>query len=232
MSASGFPGKRVEANRAGMTATICSGGPESTAEPVDAGCTTNHNTIVRGRMLRSPALLMNWKSTATIGVVGGTVATLARHGVAVARIADRRRRSLRRRRSTCSSGAALAAETARLRERLRPQVRAAQRRPAICSRSRAAAAAPAPTRSDRSSRAAGRTVVRRRPMPPPFTLVGLAEDAAPGRHGQDGDPLEPAALQFVKEGDRVDGGYRVAAISSDSVELLGDDGRPLLLRLK
>jgi hypothetical protein len=28
-----------------MTATICSGGPESTATPVDEGCTANHNMI-------------------------------------------------------------------------------------------------------------------------------------------------------------------------------------------
>ena len=44
MLASGLPGKRVEANRAGMMATTSSGSALSTAEPVDAGCTTNNNT--------------------------------------------------------------------------------------------------------------------------------------------------------------------------------------------
>src|SRR3954462_3174229 len=47
ISASGLPGKRVEANRAGMTATTSSAGVESTAGPVDAGCTTNSNTVAR-----------------------------------------------------------------------------------------------------------------------------------------------------------------------------------------
>src|SRR5882762_3738951 len=44
MSASGFPGKREEANRAGMTATTSSGTPLSTENTVDGGGTTNNNT--------------------------------------------------------------------------------------------------------------------------------------------------------------------------------------------
>src|SRR2546426_5876943 len=44
MSASGLPGKRVDANRAGMRATTWSGWMISTAEPADEACTTNHNT--------------------------------------------------------------------------------------------------------------------------------------------------------------------------------------------
>ena len=68
--------------------------------------------------------------------------------------------------------------------------------------------------------------------PPPFTLVGLAED-----RNADGTVLtailsSPGALRFVKQGDRVDGGYRVTAVTSDSVELLDESGHPLFLRLK
>src|SRR2546427_3113877 len=44
MSARALPGSRVDAYLAGMTATMLSGGTESTFEPVDAGCTTNNST--------------------------------------------------------------------------------------------------------------------------------------------------------------------------------------------
>ena len=47
-SASALPGSRVDAYRAGMMATMLSGGTESTFEPVDAGCTTNNNTPSEG----------------------------------------------------------------------------------------------------------------------------------------------------------------------------------------
>jgi hypothetical protein len=46
-SARALPGSRVEAYRAGMTATTVRGGTESTLEPVDAGCTTNNNTTLK-----------------------------------------------------------------------------------------------------------------------------------------------------------------------------------------
>ena len=57
MSASGLPGNRVEANRAGMTATTSSGRLVSTAKPVDAGCTANNSTGRWAGVLRSPAEL-------------------------------------------------------------------------------------------------------------------------------------------------------------------------------
>ena len=73
-----LPGSRVEAYRAGMMATMVSGGTESTVEPVDAGCTTNNNTTAKQRVLRSPERRMNLKRTTTIAVVGAvSIAWLA-----------------------------------------------------------------------------------------------------------------------------------------------------------
>ena len=205
MSASGFPGKRVEANRAGMTATICSGGPESTAAPVDAGCTTNHNTIVRGRMLRSPA-------TSDELEAHGDDRRRRRHGGR--RCSPRRRRRLDRQRARDraggidrhAAGAALVAEIARLRERLRPQARAAQRRPAICSRSVAAAAL-------RDAVASGPRRAARRADPSPDAARRRRRShssASPKTAAPDGPVMtaiisSPGACCSVKEGDRVDG---------------------------
>src|SRR4051812_35224371 len=70
MSASGLPGNRVEANRAGMTATTLS---ESTRRSVDAGRTTN-NSIVENWPCYDPNAYMNFKRTATIVVLGGAFA--------------------------------------------------------------------------------------------------------------------------------------------------------------
>src|ERR1044072_7785879 len=81
ISASGLPGNRVEANRAGMTATMSSGSGESTVKAVDAGCTTNNNTDVkhacyigRWRAFEFRGLPMNVKRTVWISVAGGAVA--------------------------------------------------------------------------------------------------------------------------------------------------------------
>jgi hypothetical protein len=170
---------------------------------------------------------MNWKSTATIGVVGGTVATLLataspsvdrpRDGVAPPASLD------------VQQGVALFAETARLRERLRPRVppTTSTRNPfayaatAALPPARTAAVEPPTAPSSGASRTS-----------PAFTLVGLAEDRSSGATIMTAILSSPGALQFVKQGERVDGGYRVATITSDSVELLGDDERPLVLRLK
>src|SRR5436309_15626376 len=73
MSARAFPGRRVEAYRAGMTATTLSGGTESTLNAVDAGRTTNNNTPPVAAVLRSP-VQMTAKQTATIIVAGAVLA--------------------------------------------------------------------------------------------------------------------------------------------------------------
>src|SRR4030081_3529843 len=74
MSASGLPGNRVEANRAGMTATICRDRAWSTAEPVEAGCTTNNSTTRKSPCYDRGRLLMNVKRVAAICAVGGALA--------------------------------------------------------------------------------------------------------------------------------------------------------------
>src|SRR5438093_9051179 len=79
MFARAFPGNRVEANRAGMTATISSGGRESTEKSVDAGRTANHNT--EGPFRQRPCYdrgktLMNLTRTIAFGAVAGGLAAL------------------------------------------------------------------------------------------------------------------------------------------------------------
>ena len=172
---------------------------------------------------------MNWKSTATIGVVSGIVVTLL---AAASPSLDRRRDTLAPAPSIDPlQGAALIAETAKLRDRLRPvAVPSASTRnpfafaepPAAARRAQAEPAAPAagPSSLDADAR------------PLPFTLVGLAEDRSSGSMVVTAILSSPGSLQFVKQGDRVDGGYRVADITAERVELIGDDGRPLMLRLK
>jgi hypothetical protein len=126
-------------------------------------------------------------------------------------------------------GAELAAEIARLRERLRPTAAPLQTRDLFRYGGRRTTApvfgAPAPP-SALDSTAPG-------VAPPAFALVGLAEDAGP-----DG-PIRTAIISgagdlfLVKEGEAVTTRYRVVKISSDVVEL-GDvtDGTTLRLALK
>jgi hypothetical protein len=180
-------------------------------------------------MLRSPALLMNWKSTATIGVVSGTLVTL----LATASPSVNRQREAPPPATLIDlqQGAALSAETARLRQTPRPQTALSEstRNPFAFGH---AAAAPHIARSGATEPLAALPSSDASRRLPTFTLVGLAEDRSSGDTVMTAILSSPGALQFVKQGDLVEGGYRVAAITSDSVELLGDDGRPLLLRLK
>ncbi len=185
-----LPGSRVEANRAGMTATMVSGGTESTLEPVDAGCTTNNSTTAKVRVLRSRSTSMNLKRTATI-VVGGAalaawLAGAATSNHAIAAGADRRSsradRAARRRARARDRAAARAAAA---------DGGAARSRAAICSRSARRAA---PRRAAVASRRPRRRRQRRlRPPPPPLKLVGIAEDAGAGRSGAHRDHLRRRA---------------------------------------
>jgi hypothetical protein len=179
-------------------------------------------------MLRSPAILMNWKSTATLGVISGTLVTLL--ATASPSVDHQRARSAVAPSIDRRQSAALIAETARLRERLGPQIP-----PAASSRNPFAfghAAGEAPVIRSGPTEPPAPPSSGTRPALPTFTLVGLAEDRTADAIVMTAILSSPGALQFVKQGDRVDGGYRVAAITSDSVELVHDDGRPLLLRLK
>jgi hypothetical protein len=172
---------------------------------------------------------MNWKSVATIGVVSGAVVTLL--ATAAPSIHSRPNTIASTASIDSQQGAALITATARLRERVSPQTRpsASTRNPFAFGQ---AAAPPRPARDRAAQPLASRPSTDASPGPPSFTLVGLAEDRTP-----DGTVLtailsSPGALQFVKQGDRVDGRYQVAAITSDSVELRDDAGPPLILRLK
>jgi hypothetical protein len=129
-------------------------------------------------------------------------------------------------------GADLAAELARLHERLRPTATPLRTRDLFRYRRDAAAAS--------ASRRANAVVppIEHRPDPlavtkPSLALVGLAEDDGP-----DG-PVRTAILKgagdlfFVKEGDEVISRYRVEKISTDVVELTDiGGGRSLRLALR
>ena len=164
---------------------------------------------------------MNWKRTATIGVVGGALA------VWLAGAATSNRRVIDTTIATPTPielrGAALADEIARLRERLRPV--AEPQRPArnlfqFSSRAAAPRTSVEPrTGVDPPSPALGDRPGPRAPAAPPLKLVGIAEDPGP-----DG-PVRTAIISgfgqlfFVKEGDSIAGRFRVQHLSGEVVEL-------------
>lgn len=130
-----------------------------------------------------------------------------------------------------SRGADLAAEVARLRERLRPTTAPLQTRDLFRYRRDIPAASRRPTplipAIDHRLDPPAATPT------PSFVLVGLAEDDGP-----DG-PVRTAIIKgagdlfLVKEGDEVTGRYRVEKISADVVELTDTGGGPpLRLALK
>src|SRR5439155_20319488 len=126
MLASGLPGNRDEANRAGMTATTSSGRAVSTAEPVDAGCTVNNSTPKIRRATMSPGS-MNVTRTVVLGVSGGALAVwLAAAATTAPRPAGPG--ALPRPSRPDLHGDEPNAETARLHERLRPTVAPLQSR--------------------------------------------------------------------------------------------------------
>lgn len=231
MLARGFPGNRVEPNRAGMTATTSSGGTESTAAPADAGCTANNSTRQKRPCYHLASGLMNVKRTLTLGVIVAGVAAL----VAGAATSSGRRAAPQAPVKTApleASGAALEAEIARLHERLHPT--AAPQLPTRnlfafgSSRDRRvpASAPPPPPMSD--------TAPVSPPMRPNLKLIGIAED--PGDAGavvRTAIVSGSGQLFFVKEGEMLTDGFRVAAISADVMELTDlATNRPVRLVLK
>jgi hypothetical protein len=159
---------------------------------------------------------MNYKRTATIGVVGGALAAwLAAANTSDVRVAPA---PIVRPTPIEQSGAALASEIAKLHERLRPTAapRPDGRNLFEFSTSRSVAAPQ------------GRPATPRPPVallpapdpPPPFTLAGMAEDTGPDGPLRTAIISSPGELFLVKEGDMVTPRYRVARISADVVELL------------
>jgi hypothetical protein len=171
---------------------------------------------------------MNVKRAATIVVVGGALAawlaaaaTSGNRGVAPPLVVEAP--------AVDAHGAELAAEVARLHDRLRPDAVpkhtrnlfafAIQKpRPAVV----VAPPAPALTEAPRSPVA-----------PPPLKLVGVAEDAGPNGPERTAIISGFGQLFLAKEGQNVTLRYRVAKVSADVVELAdADDGTTLRLALK
>jgi hypothetical protein len=168
---------------------------------------------------------MNIKRTATLVVVGGAAAAWL-YGAATS---DSRRviaPRAERQTSLDARGEALAAEIARLHERLRPDT--APRQPArnlfafTAPPSRPQPAAPKPALSEASA-------VPMAP-PPPFKLIGIAEDAGAAGPVRTAIVSAPGQVFLVKEGQNVTLRYRVAKISADVIEL-SDLGDGSILRL-
>jgi hypothetical protein len=126
------------------------------------------------------------------------------------------------------SGEELAAEIARLRERLRPTAAPQQTRNLFRFSESSRAPVPAPVSLPQTA-----ATVPDAPPPPPLTLIGIAED------GEANGPVRTAILTalgqlyFAAEGASVATRYRVATISADAVELVDvSDGTRLQLALK
>jgi hypothetical protein len=158
---------------------------------------------------------MNWKRTATIGVVGGALAAwLAGAATSNRRAVDT---TIAKPTPIELRGAELATEISRLRERLHPAIEPQQpARNLFRYSSRAAAppphvASPAPGVSETPAQPA--------PTAPPLKLVGIAEDPGP-----DG-PVRTAIISgfgqlfFVKEGDSIGARFRVQHLSGEVAEL-------------
>ncbi len=158
---------------------------------------------------------MNWKRTATLGVVGGTLAVwLAGAATSNRRVVDT---TIAKPTPIELRGAALAEEIARLRERLHPVVE--PQHPARNLFQFSSRAAAPPSRVDPPPPAISETPAQRVPAAPPLKLVGIAEDPGP-----DG-PIRTAIISglgqmfFVKEGDSIAGRFRVQHLSGEVAEL-------------
>lgn len=235
MSASGLPGNRVEAYRAGMTATMSSGGTESTLDPVDAGRTTNNSTrpffdVLGSRQRYGPSsvepFVMNTKRVAWLVVGAGAVAVwlagAATTGVRPPQVVVTPKPA-----ALDLQGEALAAEIARLHDRLRPSAAPVQSRDLFRYANRAAA------KPGASAQTAAPPLppIDRAPMPT-LKLLGIAEDAGTDGTARTAIVSDAGTLVFVKEGEAVSH-FRVTRIAPDVVEFTDvDDHTVFRLALK
>jgi hypothetical protein len=178
---------------------------------------------------------MNLKRTAIIFVGGAALAAWLSAAIAPARppIASQRIAPA----PIDASGAALASEIARLRERLRPSPapRETLRNPFVFRSSRGSV--PSLASTPPAAVGMGASPALAADAGPRLTLAGIAEDAGP-----DGTPTRIAILSgngqlfLVKQGEVVNDrntAYRVGAISTNAVELTAlDDGTTRRLSLK
>jgi hypothetical protein len=124
---------------------------------------------------------------------------------------------------------ALAAEIARLHERLRPD--AAPRQPGRNLFAFTAHSVPASAPVQHA--ALTEAVVQAPVAAPPFKLIGVAEDAGPEGPVRTAIVAAPGQMFLVKEGEMVTARFRVARISADVVELTDAiDGSTLRLALR
>ena len=173
---------------------------------------------------------MNWKRTATISAVGGAFAVwLAGATTSNRRVLDT---TIAKPPPIELSGAELADEIARLRERLRPVVEPQQPARNLFQFSSRAAVTPR-SRVDQPAPAVSEVPAQPAPAAPPLTLVGIAED--PGPEG----PIRTAIISglgqlfFVNEGDSIAGRFRVQHLSGEVAELSDlADARIFRLALK
>ena len=158
---------------------------------------------------------MNWKRTALLGVLCGALAAwLAGAATSTDRpIIDT---TVAKPTAVELQGAELAAEIARLRERLHPAVE--PQRPAR-NLFQFSSKAAGPTSPVTASTSVLEEAVRPSPAEPPLKLIGIAED--PGPEG----PVRTAIISgfgqtfFVKDGDTIGTRFRVQHLSGESVEL-------------
>ena len=175
-------------------------------------------------MLRFGVVPVTFKRATTIVLVGGAfaawlaaAATSGNREVAAPRVVESP--------AVDARGAELAAEVARLHDRLRPDATPKHSRNlfefAIQKRRTAAIVAPA---------APALTEAPRAPIAPPLKLVGVAEDARPNGPERTAIISGFGQLFLVKEGENVTLRYRVAKVSADVVEL-ADAGDGTIFRL-
>jgi len=166
---------------------------------------------------------MNWKRTATLGVIGGTLITLlARASTSVVAPPTTAAPA-----QTTNATPAVMPEVDRLHERLSAPIT-----PAAPSRNLFTFRETAPV--PRAPIARVETPMRpAAPMPPALTLIGFADEAGPDGAIRTAIISGSGGLHFVRVGDAISAGYRVAAIGDDFVEVSGPpDAAPLQLRLK
>jgi hypothetical protein len=171
---------------------------------------------------------MNMKRMAAIVVAGAALAAWLT-AAATSGNRDVETRVVERAAPINARADALAGEIARLHERLRPA--ATPRQPGrnlfqfTAARARPAPAAVAPPPPAEPAR-----LVPVASPPPPFKLIGIAEDTGPDGPVRTAIVSAPGQLYLAKEGQSVTPRYRVAKISADVVEFT-DEGDNSVLRL-
>src|SRR5262245_6097909 len=175
---------------------------------------------------------MNVKRTLTIGVVGGALAVWLA-AAATSPTPPSAVLTLTPPSAVDRSGAALSAEFARWRQRLRPSAKPAQSRNLF--RYQARSAEQLATAGDRPV-AVPPTPQPEAPAPmavSPLKLVGMAEDPGPSGAVRTAILSGFGDLFFAKEGDTIANRYRVTSIGADLIELIDSStNAPLRILVK